>query len=239
MIKEELIDRYLAGELNKEEESDFEKMMDDDPSIAKEVEFRKELKLALKKSERIQIKEMLSDSEKPEGKSINVNWPMYLAAASVAFIFITGLWFFVLNDKPDPDELYTAYYAPYENVVQPIERSESIKNLETEAFLAYEEGDYNRARALFTTLEKERNEPYLQLYLGVTLMSTDDHPLAIDYFIKYIQSDGKLKDRAMWYLSLAYLKTGETEKTVRTLEDLIELDGYNRYKAEELLSKID
>ncbi|QCK16637.1 tetratricopeptide repeat protein [Mangrovivirga cuniculi] len=239
MNKEELIDRYLAGELNEEEKSNFKKMMDDDPSIAEEVKFRRELKLAIKKSERTQIKEMLSATEKARGKSVKINWPMYLAAASVAFIFITGLWFFVLNDKPDPDELYVAYYAPYENVVHPIERSESIENLETEAFLAYEQGNYKEARALFSKLEVERKDPYIQLYLGITLMSMEDYSLATDYFNEYIKSEGKLKDRALWYLSLSYLKTGESGKAIQTLKKLIEMNGYNRYKAEELLAKIE
>lgn len=162
-----------------------------------------------------------------------------LAAASVALLIGLGAWLLFFN-HPDlnNDQLYAANFAPYENVVHPIERGEQSEDLKSRAFTAYEDADYPLALELFEELQAQQVDSYIAFYEGIVLMQLNQHREAIPLLEGYLDDNGQLKDRAQWYLALSYLKLDELEKSKAQLETLVAQQGFKAEAARELLQKM-
>lgn len=248
MDKDELINGYFEGSLSERQSAELERLRKTDPDFAADFEFEKELKAALKKKERQEIKSVFSDldiedlkhnsSEEPESKVISIR--PWLVAASVVFLLGLGSWLLFLTDSDlNTEQLYASNFAPYENVVHPIERGERLEDLKTRAFSAYEDADYPLALELFKELQVQHNDPYIAFYEAIVLMQLEQHREAIPLLEDYITNDGRLKDRASWYLALAYLKLNNISKSKQQLEKLVKQNGFKAEASAELLNKMD
>ena len=163
----------------------------------------------------------------------------WLIAASIILLIGIGSWLIFFN-SPDmsTEQLYAANFAPYENVVHPIERGEKLEDLKTKAFLAYEDGDYPLALELFKELQAQHADPYIDFYKAIILMQLNQHEEAIPLLKGYIENDGQLKDRATWYLALAHLKIGDTSEVRAVLEKLVQMGTFKTKDAEKLLKSL-
>ncbi|NNE77059.1 MAG: hypothetical protein HKN31_08300 [Pricia sp.] len=242
MDKEELIDGYFEGSLSQNQLDELEHFRKTDPDFASQFEFQSELQRSLKKQERKEIKEMFAEIE---GKRVKngtkvIRLRPWMAAASVALLIGIGSWLlFFDRGGLNADELYNANFAPYENVVHPIERGEQIEDLETRAFNAYEEGDYLMALELFKELQLKKNDPYIDFYKGIVLMQLNDHKNAVPLLDGYIANNGELKDRAQWYLALCHLKLNNIDESKIILGKMAAQDGFKSDAAEQLLDAIE
>ncbi|MAU70965.1 MAG: hypothetical protein CML04_02630 [Pseudozobellia sp.] len=244
MDKEELINRYFENSLTPEELSDLEQLYSSDKEFAEQFDFEKELKLSLKKEERQELKSLFSElsDENPlstkESKTIRMR--PWLMAASVALLVGISSWLVIFNNgSRNHDELYQDYFAPYENVVHPIERGQQLEDLRTQAFIAYENQDYEKALMLFKELHDKSNDTYLNFYEAISLMKLEKHKEAADLFSNYISTNGELKDRAQWYLALCYLRLNETAKSKALLKELITKGGFKAKTAKELIDELE
>jgi thioredoxin-like negative regulator of GroEL len=141
--------------------------------------------------------------------------------------------------KDSPDELFQAYFAPYPNMFEATTRSnEPVDSKRSEAFQAYEQRDYKKAATLFKDLLKEKNEPGILLLLGNSNMMLGNIKEAEDNFITLNKDYDELDIQAKWFLSLCYLKTGETEKARNILNELGNTEISYATKARELLEKV-
>ena len=242
MDKEELINGYFEDSLSQDQLDEVTRLLETDSEFTSEFEFQKELQRSLKKEERIEIKSMFSDlateNEKPETKVIQMR--TWLAAASIALVVGLGSWFFFLSDSEiNKDQLYAANFAPYDNVVSPIERGSDIEDLRSRAFTAYEHKEYTKALELFGQLKIEQDDPYIDFYEANVRMQLGQHTQAIPILKGYIANEGKLADRALWYLALSHLKLGEIEESKAQLSKLIALGSFKTEAAEQLLDQLD
>lgn len=242
MDKDELINGYFEGVLTKAQLERLALLRETDTEFAKDFEFEIALQKSLKKGERQELKEMFSEissvKETPETKVFQMR--TWLAAASVALVVGLASWIFFFNNSAiDTEQLYAANFAPYDNVVSPIERGNEIEDLRTMAFMAYENEEYIKALELFAQLKKEQNEPYIDFYEANLRMQLGQHIKAIPLLKNYIANKGQLADRAIWYLALSHLKLGEIEACKEQLVKLIELGTFKTKAAEELLAQLN
>lgn len=237
----ELIHNYFEGTLSDSEREVFEYSIKNDPEFLNEFNFQKELQNTLKKEERRKTKEFLKniDSVSTSGKGKINNRTVWLAAASIILIIGFSLWIAYFNSTNfSTEQLYSAYYKPYENVVHPLERGEETADLKSEAFLAYESGNYELALSLFNELKLQSSEAYYNFYTAIALMALEKFEEAKPLLHNYIVAEGELKDRAYWYLALTYLRLEETEKAKEQLDVLIELEGFKYNDANELKEQL-
>lgn len=199
----------------------------------------------LKKAIRAQIREELkADLEAAEvevsgtgggAKVISLKKIIWVAAA-VALLLV-GVWFALQNNPAkNSTELYAQYYEPFDNVILPVNRSNSNvpkENILQQAFVSYENGAYTEAEKLFTQLpDSLARTPDIQFYQGLVLLENGKNKEGQTILEKLIlQSDFQFQKQAEWYLALAYLKTGEREKTNVLLEK-ISKDAKHPYEKE-------
>ena len=134
--------------------------------------------------------------------------------------------------------MYDTNFVPYENVVHPIERGVQIEDLKTKAFTAYEDEDYGLALELFKELQQKQTDSYIQFYEAIVLMQLNKQQEAVPLLENYIAGNGELKDRAIWYLALAYLKQDDIAKSREQLEKLVEEEGFKAKAAKALLEEL-
>jgi len=242
MNKEELINGYFVGSLSESQLAEVKNLCKTDPDFAADFEFQKELQQALKKEERLEIKELFSDlnttTTKTETKFFQLR--PWLTAASIALLFGLGAWMFFLNSgEVNTDALYAANFSPYDNVVHPIERGNELEDLQTQLFAAYEAKDYELSSQLYNKLTVKQKASYFDFYEGIVQMALGNHEKAIPLLEGYIGANGELKDRAMWYLALSHLKLGAIESAETELEKLVQLGTFKTDAAEDLLQALD
>lgn len=242
MDKEELINGYFESTLSQDQLEEVNRLLETDSEFVSEFEFQKELQVSLKKEERQDIKEMLSnlaaEKAKPETKVFQLR--PWLAAASIALLVGLGSWFLFFNSSDlNTAELYASNFTPYDNVIHPIERGNQLEDLKTQAFTAYENEEYPEALELFKELHAKQNDSYIDFYSAMVLMQLNKQEQAIPLLEGYIEKEGELADRASWYLALAYLKIGDIAKSKEQLNVLVKKNGFKAKTAEELLDKLD
>lgn len=250
MDDEALINGYFKDTLSEDQRAEFNSLLQTDSEFAADFEFERELQSALKKEERQKIKSLFSnlDSEtvadtedsgpnETETKVISIR--PWLVAASVILLLGLGSWLVFFNN-PDlnTNRLYAANFAPYENVVHPIERGEQLEDLKTRAFTAYEDAEHSLALELFKELQVQQNDPYIAFYEAIVLMQLEKQEEAVQLLEGYIENNGQLKDRATWYLALAYLKLGDVAESKTQLGKLVEMGSFKKKAAQELLSEL-
>ena len=234
------VDRYLKGELKGDELQQFKHKIVSDTAFASEVKMvhAGEAHTLEKLLETIQ-----AEYEKGEAKIIKGRFgKRYLAAASIVLL-ISLVSLFFLNQKPRPEKLFAQNFTPYilaSNNLRGAD-SDSVKQLYKKVTLAYRQGSFEEASGLFLSLLKDNpDNQNLAFYLGNCYLALDEPQQAIKAFKKILTSSeqNEFTSRSQWYLALAYLKNEDLNKAKDELQSIIEYDGYQKDKAEELLKDI-
>lgn len=229
MNREKLIQAYVLNKLGKEEKEEFDQLYEGDQDFRKEVEFHQDMAAAFSEMERKRIKAKLRKFEEELKSPKQKNYTPWLVAASVLIIVGIGLMN-LFNKEENSNQLYMAYFEPYENVVQPITRGQSIENLKTTVFIAYEKQEYTQASEGFQQLYETTNESYYLLYEANALMADNQLEKAISILEKHVALEDEFVEKSRWYLALAYLKM---EKIPQAKQLLQEIEHKNSYKAKD------
>lgn len=239
-----LVEKYFDEELNDAEIKDFNTRVERDENfkalvkqemaliaairyegVAANLKYLEELESNLQKETPIHIS---SDSTK---------WYYYAAAAVV--VITVAFAAFMNTMKDSPEELFQAYFAPYPNMFEATTRSgETEDSKRAEAFHAYDQKDYAKAAGLFKELLKEKREPGVMLLLGNSNLMLGNIDEAKENFITLNKEFDELDIQAKWFLSLCYLKSGETDKATAILKELGNTEISYATKARELLDKV-
>lgn len=234
------IEKYLKGELTEQEMSEFEDVMRGDAEAQEQVAQHKQLLRGLEIGFNKELKELLIEEESkiqdtPVQKPSRIKslYPLMGLAVAVALLIIT--FFTLRDDSLNPEELYAQYYKVYPNVESPVSRSESS---EMNPFAAYEAGDYTTAMANFTEMHTSDPEnPALLFYSGMCQLELGQPKSAVELFHEVVNMQSKKYTRpAMWYQSLAYLKSGSIKNAKNLLEQLLREDDVYATKANEILN---
>jgi hypothetical protein len=231
----ELIAKYFENTLSDTDKVLFEKQILEDDTFKSEFEFQKELQKSIQVSERQKIKSSLQQFEKPKVIMFNLK-RLYPYVAILVLFF--SLWIIFKNDSNTQD-LYTEYFSMYPNVVEPISRSSNEKSLKQEAFENYELGNYNKALFDFEVLKtsNESDRDIINIYKANIYLYSKNPEKAIIILKENLEESNEWMDKNLWYLSLAYLKLGNSKKAKETL--LLLSKETNNFKKQETLSLLN
>ena len=225
------IDRYFEGELSREEELALRQEVEQDPELRREWEYQQEVKRAIHRKEREELKHFLQGVETRRSRGRMRLW----AGATASLILLSGIWFYFLRDNST--SLAQAYFHPLPNLVSPAVRSTDPGAREAgRAFRAYEDERYAEAIREF----KENEKPYAALYTGISYLALDSTAAALNTLSSFSATDQELplETYRKWYLGLAWLKKGEKAKAKALFTELAASANPVQEKAAELLVKI-
>jgi tetratricopeptide (TPR) repeat protein len=239
-----LVEKYFDSELNDAEMKNFTMRMESDEHFKALVDQEKVLIAAIRYEGAVSNLKYLEDLEVKLEKetplrlsSAPTKWYYYAAAAVIGITAVVAVF---MNDfRNRPDELFQAYFTPYPNMFEATTRSsEAVDSKRKDAFQAYEQGDYQKAASLFKDLLKDKQEAGMILLLGNSNLILGNVDEAKENFIALNTDFDELDMQAKWYLSLCYLKSGETEKARAILKELGDTEISYATKARELLEKV-
>lgn len=238
----ELVEKYFDEGLTDMEQRAFERRLNTDEGFRALVDQEKYIIGAIRmqglSDELDQLKRIekgLKDPHVELQSADNRRW-FILAAAVIALIIVAR---FALMPAVTGNELYEQYYRPYPNVFEPSTRSGSSGQNRSEAFRAYEKGDYHQAALLFKKeLETEKDDGMLLLLGNCNLMAgkVDE---AIANFNEVMARSNTLTIQAKWYLTMAYLSRNDNMNALPLLRDLAESDASYAAKAKEILKELE
>lgn len=263
-MKEEIykrIEAYLGGDMPPEEIVLFEKELEENDALKKELDlynklnyhlgnkiiddklpdnlYTKELNEFLVSEEANQIKKNLEDAKnkylvkKPSSKSkIYVR----LAAAVILLLIISRIGFQLINT---PASLFNDYYNP-NDLPSLVKRNDSQSNL-YEGIIAFNNKKYDEAITDFEAYKRSEKEinTLMFLYQGMSYLELDENDKAIEAF-KIVSTSNILdSSRGLWFEALVYLKAKDDLNAKKILEKIRSNSSNFKFKeAKELLDKL-
>lgn len=239
-----LVEKYFDAELSESEMNHVSMRIESDENFKTLFEHEKALIGAIRHQglqENLQYLKTL-EANLPDNKQLNRNtpikkWYYAVAAATVGIVIVGKILLSSFNESPY--KLFEAYFTPYPNMFEPTVRGTSTATQRTEAFQAYEQKDYQKATVLFRELLKTNKEPGILLLLGNSNLILGNIDEAKENFTTLNQDFDELDIQSKWYLSLCYLKSGDTERAKNMLRELGETEISYATKAKELLEKVN
>jgi len=239
MENHDLIDRYFENSLSPKEQQLFNDLLQNDSNFKDEFIFQKDLKQVIAVSQQEELKSRLSHIEDNVQKSsrfmiIPKKW---MVAASLLVLTTLGIWSVKSLYYPSNEVIYEDYFQVDRNTIQPVVRGESLKTIEYRAFVAYEAQDYYKAINLFNSV-KTPDEAYIIYYKGLCFLALEKSDEAIALLSEVAtqpaldSETADFREKANWYLAMAYLKNNETEKAISRLS-LITNNPSSNFKKQE------
>jgi tetratricopeptide (TPR) repeat protein len=246
---DEFIERYLDGEMGTQEKIWFEKELDANPKLQKELELRRNINNAIQEKDvmelRGQLEEIYSNPEHQETvvkRSTTIFNRKLLVLVSTVLILIVGSLLILLlkSNSYTNKEIYAMYYRPYEATLNFRSADNGIDNDLRTAMQYYENRDFRNALVLFERiLSEDGSRIGLNLYSGISHMEVNEFDDAHRKFQKIIDHNHNLFiEQAEWYLGFCYLMTDNTEKAKMQFNQIAEKDGYYAPKAMEILKRM-
>lgn len=236
MDKEVLIQKYLQGTLNQEEEALFQEYKEKDASFADAIPFYEELNYAFAKADYDTTKTQLRSFYKEERRSTWRKWS--IAATFLILIGLSSVWY--LKSTSSTESLYAQYFEPYKNVVQPIVRGEAVKTTKELAFKAYDEQNYKEAIVYFDDLLSTTPEPIIEFYKANAQLQLGETETAILTLESRIKKTDTMYAEAQWYLALSYLKLNDKKKAEAYLKSLLQTNiPFKNKEAQLLLDQLE
>jgi tetratricopeptide (TPR) repeat protein len=236
----ELIERYFDNALSTEEVNDLRGRMKHDFELQKLFDREKLLintiraDAASRDLEYLKsLEASLSDSARRDKRRV---W-YYYAAAACAAVLALALW--MTSGDREPQQLYASYFQPHPNIFEPVLRGTSDGSIRSQAFQAYEQGDYQRAASLFNEITKRNNEPGTLMLLGNANLMIGNTAEAKENFLALINQFDDLDVAGKWYLGLCYVRTGEVQAAVDLLKEIQNAESPYAVKARKLLNELE
>lgn len=203
--------------------------------------FDEQLKKAITAEERKHQKRYLKSIENSIEKPSKTNW---FVAASIIIIISLGSYLAVFNQSMSSDELYDSYFSPYENVVDPIVRSQEKRTKKQLVFASYELGEYQKAIEGFNQLlpQDATDVATLNFYKANAYLQLKEYQKAQPLFAEIVVSKNQdWKTESLWYLGLIFIKLNKFTKAKKYFQEL-KKQNYQFYKSKEvenLLKELD
>jgi len=240
----ELIEGYLNKTLTAAELLRFDNRIKTDVSFAEKVDDYKEIieNIKLKGQQDFRNEVAVWENEiKTESETKHIFWKPYLSvAATILIILVAGLYFYSnRNQHKDEQQLFTAYFIPYEDVIS-VRGNSTQKTALEQAMLLYNEEKYHEAIPYFKTyLSSNKNDLSALFYLTISELGLKNTEEVIPNLHFIITQNSVYHDQAQWYLALTYLMQKDKKSAIQIL-NTIENDPEHIFKSQaaELLSEI-
>lgn len=234
---------FLYDEMSTNEKNAFEREMNQNPELKKEVEMHQKVDKALKLEMEVEdFKNKLKTihaqhiDENNKGKILNLNNKWYWAAASITLFSGTALYSLV--KQKSPNQLYNKYYKVWEP-------AQMTRGLSTETEMGkitffFENGNYKQSLELISSLPTQVvTDPKIMLIKACSLMELEKFEDAVAAFKKFDSQDYTFyTETSQWYKALCYLKMEEQDMATRVLSNIAKNKGTYANEAKELLDKM-
>jgi TolA-binding protein len=182
--------------------------------------------------------EIIPDKKEVNGikRSLVIRY-ITLSAAAVIGVFILIR---TLLPSSDPEKLYSSYYNPF-NLISSVTRGNAENKADgySAAVERYRAGDYQTAAAGFSNfLLNDTSVIAPRFFMGITQLAMGNYNQAVSLLQGVAGRSGEYHKEALWYLGLAYLKTGEKEKSVKCFDLLTKSSGFYSERSAEILRRL-
>lgn len=219
----EMLMRYLDGEMDPEEKKDFESRLASDPSLQQELENLELAKAAVQsyglKQEvanihKTMMKELGSSPQKPAGRVRRMIRYSVAIAASLVLV-IGGYWAYTFYTLT-PGKIYAKNFVSYELITTRDDTAQQQSDIEK----AYREKRYADVIELSRSESVSTRDVFLT---GISFLETGDAARAVASFqvvlaeLETMTETSILKDAAEYYLSLAYLRNRDYDEAIELM----------------------
>lgn len=220
----EKIEQYILGKMDIEAQKAFEIELSNNQQLQDEVE---EVRLQIQAIEEASFKDELDQihaSMSADGTQVvpmssapvkrKANW----WAIAAAFIGIVGLGIWFVNRAPSHEQLYAQYFKPDPGLVTPMGNTDNYEFYR--AMVDYKQEKYEAAFDRWNKIYPNKpNNDSLNYFMGMSLMALEKSDEAIPYLEKVSETDQSVFQNEMsFYLGLAELKNGNTDKAIEWLK---------------------
>ncbi|MFN8208355.1 MAG: hypothetical protein U0T82_13250 [Bacteroidales bacterium] len=236
--------QYLDGELSGTEMKQVQEEITRDESARKDLELLRDIDRFLAAKDRLAFRDLLAQArveyhnQSRREKLRKIFWAS--AAATILLLASLYIWQSFYSGKKSGEALYAMYYRTYPSAQVTRSASPGDQSLH-DAYRAYEQRDFDAAYNLFL-MEAEKNPDSItpRFYMGICALETNRVHKAISLFREVSQSrTSPYRSHAQWFLALSLIRSGETRKSVRQLEEIVAEDNMYSLLAEELLLSLN
>jgi TolA-binding protein len=231
------IERHIAGEMDQAEKTWFEKELEGNESLQKELRLRQKTNVILERHDIISLRNKLVSIETARKKEITktgkLQSPGFRYAAIFTGLLVIGSLVFLSYRPENPSEIYKKYYKVYENPGP----SRSAEATYDEAIYYFNKGEFRKALEGFQAYLKNKPEStQIEFLSGISYMEITNFPEAELSFNKVINKkiNSYILD-AKWYLAMCYIATEDKVMAKTQLQDIAKSESIYKNKAQKIL----
>lgn len=243
--------------MSAEERSEFEKKLNKDQSLHTMMTDMTLLVEGIKmsaaqtskeeKSDRLKFFAEINDIENhalepapSEAKVVPMYFRSWAWSVAASVLLVAAVTFYFMRERaPLNERLYVAYFEVFDSPGSGTTRGGPGEvTLKTDAYEAYDNGNYKLAAQYFEQIVKEKDDAIAQLCLGNAYLKQNDLAKAEKTFTDMVAKHAELFTQAKWYLALTYLKENKMERAKAILWEISKSSTYGE-KARKLLKELD
>lgn len=213
----ERIEAYLLNTMQAQQRLQFEEEMSGDSLLRNEVELQQKLIAAVETGAFLTPQQPDTASAQPKIRNDRFRFVWY-AAAVVAVLFVISLWF-SRHQQPASQRLFVTYFQPDPGL--PVQMSSTSAYIFYDGMVSYKEGDYIQAISKWEQVASEQGySDTLHYYIGVARLNNNEPQAAQRHLTTVAAMEGAFRQKAVWYLALSYLRTGDDISTAQWLKQI-------------------
>lgn len=238
------IEKFIAGEMDENEEQWFRKEMTGNRKLRQEVEMRQKTEAFLKKQDVMNLREKLSSITKERqinNSTSRRTLPYFIRyAAAIAVLLVIGGIAFLPGRWSGAEEIADRFYRPYDPATSIRSETDTSGYNYNLALEYYKVHDYKNAIIHFSKALYERPyDMHSELLNGISNFEINNYQAAKESFFIVINDNQSLFiDHAQWYLALCYIKTHEITLAAVQLALIEKSNSIYRKFARKILKRI-
>jgi hypothetical protein len=224
---QEKIQTLVNGEANAEAVREMAGLLDLETSVKEELQFSESLARALKHADMVAaamvIRQVVQEegfpppSSPPPHKGFPVKYWIF-GILGLSLLLAGSLWIF--NPSSNGRDVARQSLYPMENVLFIPENGSGLAELKA-GMQNYDAGQYAAAVVHLENYISQNPDGSARIYLGIALLMDGRAEKAIPLLLAGAQSpEPPIQDAAAWYLSLAYLETGNQSSALQILHQI-------------------
>jgi len=256
--QQEVIDRYILGEMDENEITDFENQLADDAELRTETELTRQIISAIRKNgEQDAITAMQSVSKAtvkkwittPQQAALNNRRILYLRITTAAAAVILLFLYIGYRPRYSTEQLFAQYYLTPTFESYPVRGGFDLTSEERQwmrqAETNYREANYINALSFYNRLLSQQDDwktlpEEVIFHCAICRIEIGDLTGAIS-FLEHIIADDKslFYDEATFYVAFTYLKVGKRNKAKECLRQLIVSESEYMTSASKVLETLN
>ena len=263
MDKDLLIEKYLKKQLSQEEQTSFEKRLENDTELRKQFFFEKEMFDSfnddswsfIENNENDEIRELdaffKSDELQSFKKTIAAGEQafkkkpatkirkLYFIPIAASIVLLIGVFYKNFNTTVNNEQLYNTYIAQT-NLPSFINRGDTDKVNLAKGEALFNDKKYSQAVDIFEeALKTNKDNANLFLYTAISYIELNQYKKASSIIEALINSDLIDAQKGYWYKGLLYIKQKKYKKAKNTFKLIVDKSYYNKEKAAEIIDILD